>query len=502
MQKENKNKRKKNLLIIGVLLLSVAVIGVTIAYFSASFSVTEEIKTADFAYRAINRFNSPGNWLPGDTANPTLTVTNTANTPIAIRAKITETWVSGNSTTLSNQLSNGEDAAIKTFGSSWKKIGNYYYYNGVLNENQTTATSLITAVTFNENAGENISCEEVEGEEDQHRCSNTSGYGGATYTITVAYDIMQASAIEDSWGVTQASIATSSYAGANVNIKGAYSYVAGQCEENDSSGRFGGTDTNCQETLCFLDGTAGSCPKGTIIDYQVDATTTDNTLNMAGASGILRFHVLYDNGSTMVLQMNKNLASLNGTKWYSGGDDATKGPATILPALESATSGWTNVNNQTYTLGTDVFGTGEYATAKVGCIGQNGPVTATKCNYDTYTSETIDANLGGLARTAKKARLITANEAGEMGCQIWVDASCPKWMFNYLNYHANGNATFYPVNESGSATDLAGNYAYWTSSARSDNTTDALLVHRIGQVDIDDTTSTGYGARPVIVINK
>ena len=74
----------------------------------------------------------------------------------------------------------------------------------------------------------------------------------------------------------------------------------------------------------------------------------------------------------MTLQQREN--TVYNTAWYSSSNDSSKGPTTILPALESATSGWTNINNQTYTMGTTTFKTNAYT----GC-------TSSGCTTNTYT---------------------------------------------------------------------------------------------------------------------
>lgn len=80
--------------------------------------------------------------------------------------------------------------------------------------------------------------------------------------------------------------------------------------------------------------------------------------------------------------------------------------------------------------------------------------------------------------------------------------SCPKWMINYLNYNLSGNATFYPQNSSSSAIENVGNFAYWTSTARSDGSGFAWYITRSGYIDGYNTTVPNSGARPVVVVNK
>jgi len=63
------------------------------------------------------------------------------------------------------------------------------------------------------------------------------------------------------------------------------------------------------------------------------------------------FHVISDNGDgTLTMQQRENIVS--NTSWASSNN---KGPMTVLPLLEDATSDWMNVNDQTYTMGTTPF---------------------------------------------------------------------------------------------------------------------------------------------------
>lgn len=67
---------------------------------------------------------------------------------------------------------------------------------------------------------------------------------------------------------------------------------------------------------------------------------------------------MYDNGSTLTMISQKRI--IHDTLWNEEGD-VTKGSVTVLTQLEKATSGWSNVENQTYTMGSTNFnGTGQY----------------------------------------------------------------------------------------------------------------------------------------------
>ncbi len=224
-----------------------------------------------------------------------------------------------------------------------------------------------------------------------------------------------------------------------------------------------GKEETCQKTMCYKNKTENSCPVGTIIRYRVNDTD------------IVNFHVMRDNGSKITMQSQRN--TINETSWISkedyiaaGGTNAEygtfgnnkKGPLTVLTSLENATSGWSNVNNQIYTLGTNT-----------GCSAYNS------CTKNTYT-------LG--SRTAK-ARLITLQEAASFGCNN-SSQSCPIWMYNYLNNSTNNGGT---ENDSSAS-------VYWSSSAYSTYSNYAwyIMVGRLG----NDFVYMENGARAVVEVTK
>lgn len=108
-----------------------------------------------------------------------------------------------------------------------------------------------------------------------------------------------------------------------------------------------GEESTCQKTD-WSKKESGSCKKGDIIKYKVDDTDT------------VTFHVMYDEGETLTMQSQKNTVSV--ALWTDSSHNASQGPTIVLPALEKATQNWTNVKNQTYTLGTTVQEAVEYKT--------------------------------------------------------------------------------------------------------------------------------------------
>ena len=238
-----------------------------------------------------------------------------------------------------------------------------------------------------------------------------------------------------------------------------------------------GDEETCEETTCYKTKDANSCAAGTIVDYKVNDDET------------VRFHVMYDNGTTMTMQSQKNTVYnvpwINATDYATANTDQTEcayescsdeGPITILNALETKTSGWSNVNEQTYTLGTTTFKTNAYT----GCS------SFSSCAANTYTLE---------ERTVK-ARMITVQEAADLGC-TQTEKSCPIWVYNFLSTSINNGGT---KNDNTTENGGSYNYGYWTMNVRASNAT--WYVTYVGRLISYIPYSVNIGARAVVEINK
>ena len=286
----------------------------------------------------------------------------------------------------------------------------------------------------------------------------------------------------------------------NPNILAVYRY-----NENGTgtglayTGCLGGEEAGCVDVINEINGTT-EYNAGDVIKYQVNDTE------------VKYFNVLYDNdkdtdednNGTLTLQQREN--TVYSTPWCSkedyisaGGTEEDygkngkndKGPITILNALENATKTWANVNNQAYTLGETIFGTGEFATAKTSCNHiDNSPLGFTQCDGNSYSQ---------LVRTNVKARLITAQEASEMNCKFGSSISCNKFMSNYLSVSTSYGGS---VNDNyHTATD--NNHAYWTSSTPNNSSNNGILVSPSRYIFDAYPVSVLYaGARAVVNINK
>lgn len=244
----------------------------------------------------------------------------------------------------------------------------------------------------------------------------------------------------------------------NKGIKEAYSY--------DKSGCVTGEEETCVKTTCYESSNKGACQAGTIIKYAVNNSEEKY------------FYVLHDDGKTMTLQQREN--TVYNTAWYIDSEDNSKGPLSILPVLEEATKSWNNVNSQTYTMGTTNF---------------NNTNTYTGCMVSAENKVTCNANTYTLTERISKARMITIQEANDVGCTT-LEKSCPIWMYNYLQ-----SATSY----NGTMDDQTGNenIGYWTLSAFSSGNNSVWTINNKGSIQNDASTSSKiFGARAVININK
>ncbi len=227
------------------------------------------------------------------------------------------------------------------------------------------------------------------------------------------------------------------------NVVAAYIYNSTSCKT--------GNETACVRTTCTKKGS--KCVPGTIVDYKVNDST------------IVRFHVISDDGTNLTMQSQKN--TIYNIPWRTEGDN-TKGPTTILLALETATIGWTNVQSKTYSIG------GPKNTYVSGCSAYNS------CTTLKFT----------LTRTAR-ARMITVLEANNLKCST-TGSNCPAWMYSYL-YNTGDNST-----TNGSTY----NEGYWMMQADSNNTTSAWRMNFAGKITNYSVTQTRNGARAVVVVTK
>ena len=84
-------KNSKSIIILLIIAI-VGVVGLTLAYFSNSSSVTNIFSTNEYGSTVTEEFVSPTNWTPGTVTDKTLVVTNSGSVNEAVRVSYEEKW--------------------------------------------------------------------------------------------------------------------------------------------------------------------------------------------------------------------------------------------------------------------------------------------------------------------------------------------------------------------------------------------------------------------------
>ena len=216
-------------------LVSLIVIGLvagTFAYFTNE-SVFENIfHTKPYSADTYEEFESPKDWKPGQEIDKTVFAKNTGEGDVIVRMTLdSETWVSANGDQLSNKMPGGvTDVAVKSFAnpSDWILDNDgYYYYQDILAPGEETS-AFLGSVTLNKDvvndaaavdqngkkfneqgfdptawdaSGNYLGWKDAWGRLHKAYASTGDGYDGATYTLTVKVEILQADkgAMEGAW---------------------------------------------------------------------------------------------------------------------------------------------------------------------------------------------------------------------------------------------------------------------------------------------------------------
>lgn len=206
--------RKKLSIAFGLGLALVAMaIGITFTYSHDSSVLENTFGIAQTRVQFIDTFNSPSNWIPGQTVPKEIKVKNETGVPVVARVKLTETWDSkdGVGLPLVGAQSNVRMAIINyTENSGWTLDGTWWY-SPVLQPGETS-TSLITGVTLNVDADLGADWR----------------YGGATYKLSAKAEVIQSDLAATEWHkkviVSATNIAKQLYK-YNNNQGGSYNFV-------------------------------------------------------------------------------------------------------------------------------------------------------------------------------------------------------------------------------------------------------------------------------------
>lgn len=191
-----KRKKNKKKLIIFSSLGMISVIGTTLTYFTTSDEFVNSFKSGKYQTTIKEDFVSPDNWTPGDTVDKKITVTNTGDIPIAVRASYTEKWINANNEELPLEDENGARFAVINFNSGWTKDNDgYYYYGSKANKTKleplNISSSFINSVTFNGNT--NIELSKTISDDGKTIVYESTGnsYDDAKYVLTITIDTIQ-----------------------------------------------------------------------------------------------------------------------------------------------------------------------------------------------------------------------------------------------------------------------------------------------------------------------
>ena len=192
-------KVKKKPLLAIVLLIMITVIGFTIAYFTSSASFENVFNTGTYKVITTEVFESPSNWKPGEEIPKTITTTNEGTIPAAVRVSYTEKWEDKNGTDITSTIDEGTAIINLDNTSEWTKQGNYYYYNYILNPNETTS-SFIKSVTLNSQlgSGDDVTCTPSQ-DGLSVTCEGANPTFGAKYILTLTKETVQADKYQEVW---------------------------------------------------------------------------------------------------------------------------------------------------------------------------------------------------------------------------------------------------------------------------------------------------------------
>jgi len=232
-----KEKKKQKLPIIALIVLGlVGIIGGTIAYFTTEVAFPNVFRTKTYEVELTEEFKSPDEWAPGEQTKKVVQAKNTGEVPTAVRVSYTEEWVAADGSKPSITLPDGSKVVELHMPEkdNWTFYDGWYYYNKVLNTGESVV--FIDYVTFNPN----VNIEYEEENEYTYDDGTTSvgdtptagkkvvkttkkytpkknGYAGATYTLTITVQTVQADAYDTIWNVNKNTIKISGVPGDSSN---------------------------------------------------------------------------------------------------------------------------------------------------------------------------------------------------------------------------------------------------------------------------------------------
>lgn len=130
--KSFRSAKKVSALTIALVLILVMAIGGTVAFLTThTDSITNTFLPTDVTSEIHEEFN------PDKTVKTSAVVENTGNVPAYIRVAVV-----ANSLDSDGNITGAADVSEKLAASGWTKVGDYYYYNGVVQPGDKTANLL------------------------------------------------------------------------------------------------------------------------------------------------------------------------------------------------------------------------------------------------------------------------------------------------------------------------------------------------------------------------
>ena len=137
--KSSHTAKKASALTIAIILILVMAIGGTVAFLvTHTDQIVNTFQPTDVSCEINEKFNDD------NTVKTSAVVENTGKIPAYIRVAVV-----ANTVDAEGNITGAADVSNKLAGSGWTKVGDYYYYNGVVKPNETTGNLLAEGIDLN-----------------------------------------------------------------------------------------------------------------------------------------------------------------------------------------------------------------------------------------------------------------------------------------------------------------------------------------------------------------
>jgi predicted ribosomally synthesized peptide with SipW-like signal peptide len=144
LKKKFKKIISKNKIIIIIISVIVTIAGGTYAWFVSTQSSQTEFTAGTVAIALENTLSAPVKTLPGENVTGNISINNTSNINVFLRIKISVDESGGGFYQGTDTFA---DIFTLTVGSTWTKIGDWYYYEGPLTPG-TNLSNILTAFSL------------------------------------------------------------------------------------------------------------------------------------------------------------------------------------------------------------------------------------------------------------------------------------------------------------------------------------------------------------------